>query len=86
MIHYLITGYMNYLNIFLYFPPQTRYYEYLPTMIFGGMAALSGFLVLTLPETNNLKLPDSLSEAEDQDRRQNNEETAEKTTDIKTRL
>ncbi|KAJ2949594.1 hypothetical protein O0L34_g15514 [Tuta absoluta] len=50
-------------------PLLTRYYEYLPTMIFGTMAALSGFLVLTLPETNNMKLPDSLKEAQDQDRR-----------------
>lgn len=55
-------------------------------MIFGGMAALSGFLVLTLPETNNLKLPDSLKEAEDQDRRYDVEEPVEKITDNKTRL
>lgn len=55
-------------------------------MIFGGMAALSGFLVLTLPETNNLKLPDSLKEAEDQDRRETVAETVEKTAENKTRL
>uniref|UniRef100_A0A2H1W2A4 SFRICE_008256 n=1 Tax=Spodoptera frugiperda TaxID=7108 RepID=A0A2H1W2A4_SPOFR len=73
-------------------PLLTRYYEYLPTMIFGGMAALSGFLVLTLPETNNLKLPDSLKEAQDQDRRKEIEDTVERTvertttTDNKTRL
>ncbi|CAH1637446.1 unnamed protein product [Spodoptera littoralis] len=74
-------------------PLLTRFYEYLPTMIFGGMAALSGFLVLTLPETNNLKLPDSLKEAQDQDRRKEIEDTVERTvertnttTDNKTRL
>lgn len=31
------------------------------------MAAMSGVLVLTLPETNNQKLPDSLKEAQEQD-------------------
>ncbi|KAJ8718335.1 hypothetical protein PYW08_002572 [Mythimna loreyi] len=67
-------------------PLLTRFYEYLPTMIFGGMAALSGFLVLTLPETNNLKLPDSLKEAEDQDKKKNVEEIIEKPTENKTRL
>lgn len=55
-------------------------------MIFGGMAAISGFLVLTLPETNNLKLPDSLKDAQDQDKRQELEETEERPTDNKTRL
>ncbi|KAG6446077.1 organic cation transporter protein [Manduca sexta] len=68
-------------------PLLTRYYEYLPTMLFGCMAALSGFLVLTLPETNNLKLPDSLKEAQEQDRKdQPQEQTTEKPTDTKTRL
>ncbi|CAH0587915.1 unnamed protein product [Chrysodeixis includens] len=67
-------------------PLLTKYYEYMPTMIFGTMAAISGFLVLTLPETNNLKLPDSLKEAQDQDKRQD-QETDEKTlADNKTRL
>lgn len=59
----------------------------MPTMIFGTMAAISGFLVLTLPETNNLKLPDSLKEAQDQDKRQDVKETDEKTlADNRTRL
>lgn len=71
--------------------PQARFYEYLPTMLFGIMAAISAFLVLTLPETNNLKLPDSLKEAQDQDNRSNlnkptSQETPEKSTDSKTRL
>lgn len=38
-------------------------------MVFAGMATLSAFLVLVLPETNNMKLPDSLQEAQDQDRK-----------------
>ncbi|XP_063627410.1 organic cation transporter protein-like [Cydia splendana] len=50
-------------------PLLARVYEYLPTILFGVMAAMSGLLVLTLPETNNLKLPDSLKEAQDQDRK-----------------
>ncbi|KAJ0175270.1 hypothetical protein K1T71_009411 [Dendrolimus kikuchii] len=50
-------------------PLLTKYYEYLPTMLFGGVAIVAGFLVLTLPETNNMKLPDSLKEAEDQDKK-----------------
>ncbi|KAM3958394.1 organic cation transporter protein [Aphomia sociella] len=68
--------------------PQTpllaRYYEYLPTILFGVMAALSAFLVLTLPETNNMKLPDSLKEAQDQDKPQQNVE--DKMTETKTSL
>lgn len=48
---------------------QTKLYEHLPTILFGSTAAVSGFLVLTLPETNNLKLPDSLREAAEQDKR-----------------
>ncbi|XP_072938190.1 organic cation transporter protein-like [Epargyreus clarus] len=68
--------------------PQTpllaKYYEFLPTMLFGIMAALSGILVFTLPETNNQKLPDSLKEAQEQDKQQ--QETEEKSTDNKTRL
>lgn len=70
-------------------PLLTRYYEYLPTMIFGTMATLSAFLVLVLPETNNMKLPDSLKEAEDQDTRDQNESkrNIQRTvTDNKTRL
>lgn len=54
-------------------------------MLFGGMAALSGFLVLILPETNNMKLPDSLKEAQDQDKR-DEEKVEEKSPDNKTRL
>ncbi|XP_034833127.1 organic cation transporter protein-like [Maniola hyperantus] len=77
-------------------PLLSRYYEFLPTLIFGIMSALSGFLVMTLPETNNQKLPDSLKEAQDQDKRgQTDESERERSTgepqlstgnDTKTRL
>ncbi|KAI8434009.1 hypothetical protein MSG28_012160 [Choristoneura fumiferana] len=67
--------------------PQTpllaRIYENLPTMVFGIMASLSGVLVLTLPETNNLKLPDSLKDAQDLDKKP---EIQEEHLDSKTRL
>ncbi|XP_053611619.1 organic cation transporter protein-like isoform X2 [Plodia interpunctella] len=68
--------------------PQTpllaRYYEYLPTMLFGIMAGLSAFFVLLLPETNNMKLPDSLREAQEQDKRPG--QTDENNTSCKTSL
>ncbi|XP_059062086.1 organic cation transporter protein-like [Achroia grisella] len=68
--------------------PQTpllaRFYDYLPTILFGVMAGLSAFLVLTLPETNNMKLPDSLKEAQDQEKTAQNNEA--KNTETKTSL
>ncbi|CAH0399569.1 unnamed protein product [Chilo suppressalis] len=71
-------------------PLLARFYEYLPTILFGAMATLSAALVLTLPETNNLKLPDSLKEAQDQDKKRDPEENRqtqdEKDTVIKSRL
>ncbi|CAH0725064.1 unnamed protein product, partial [Brenthis ino] len=48
-------------------PLLSKFYEFLPTLVFGIMSAMSGVLVLTLPETNNQKLPDSLKEAQEQD-------------------
>ncbi|XP_004929731.1 organic cation transporter protein [Bombyx mori] len=66
-------------------PLLTRYYEYLPTLLFGSMAAISGILVLTLPETNNQKLPDSLKEAQEQES-QPQEPSNERSNDTKTRL
>lgn len=57
---------------------QARFYEYLPTVLFGVMAAISGFLVLTLPETLNTKLPDTLQEAQDQDKKKHENKSQDK--------
>ncbi|XP_045450287.1 organic cation transporter protein-like [Melitaea cinxia] len=74
-------------------PLLSRFYEYLPTLVFGIMSTISGFLVMTLPETNNQKLPDSLKEAQEQDKRgeteeigNRDEEEREGKRDTKTRL
>ncbi|XP_023943090.1 organic cation transporter protein [Bicyclus anynana] len=56
-------------------PLLSKFYEFLPTLLFGVMSAMSGFLVLTLPETNNQKLPDSLKDAQDQDRKRQTDES-----------
>lgn len=50
------------------------------------MAAISGFLVLTLSETNNMKLPDSLKEAHDQDRKREERRKPEESAESKTKL
>ncbi|XP_069682785.1 organic cation transporter protein-like isoform X3 [Periplaneta americana] len=48
--------------------PQTplleRYLESLPLLLFGGMSIASGLLSLYFPETLNMKLPDTIEEAE----------------------
>ncbi|PSN47342.1 Organic cation transporter protein [Blattella germanica] len=48
--------------------PQTplleRVMESLPLLLFGGMSVLSGLLALYFPETLNVKLPDTVGEAE----------------------
>ncbi|XP_013197795.1 organic cation transporter protein [Amyelois transitella] len=48
--------------------PQTpllmEYMESLPYLIFGAMAVTSGFLMLLMPETVNLRLPDTVAQAE----------------------
>ncbi|GBP83865.1 Solute carrier family 22 member 6-A [Eumeta japonica] len=43
---------------------QGLYYERLPSIFFGCMAFVAGMLVLTVPETINTRLPDTLEEAE----------------------
>lgn len=47
--------------------PQTpllaTYMKSLPLLLFGGTAFTSGILVLSFPETLDLKLPDSINEA-----------------------
>lgn len=40
------------------------YWHGIPSMMFGGMAVLSGLLVLTQPETLGSKMPNTLAEAE----------------------
>lgn len=47
--------------------------EILPYLAFGGMSLIASILILKLPETLNQKLPDTLSEAENLDRRSDNE-------------
>lgn len=41
-----------------------QYWHGIPSMMFGGMGILSGFLVLTQPETLGTKMPNTLAEAE----------------------
>ncbi|VVC88713.1 unnamed protein product [Leptidea sinapis] len=45
-------------------PVLMDYWHGIPSMMFGGMAILSGLLVLTQPETLGTKMPDTLAEAE----------------------
>ncbi|XP_052741135.1 solute carrier family 22 member 7-like [Bicyclus anynana] len=45
-------------------PALMTYYHGLPSLLFGGMAAIAGLLALTQPETLGCKLPDTLEEAE----------------------
>lgn len=40
------------------------YWSGIPSLMFGAMGFLSGFLVLTQPETLGTKMPDTLAEAE----------------------
>ncbi|XP_038214314.1 organic cation transporter protein-like [Zerene cesonia] len=45
-------------------PVLMDYWHGIPSMMFGGMAIISGILVLTQPETLGTKMPDTLAEAE----------------------
>ncbi|XP_045449927.1 organic cation transporter protein-like [Melitaea cinxia] len=45
-------------------PVLMDYWHGIPSMMFGGMAVLSGLLVLTQPETLGSKMPNTLAEAE----------------------
>ncbi|XP_028177379.1 organic cation transporter protein-like [Ostrinia furnacalis] len=45
-------------------PPLMVYWSGIPSTMFGGMAVISGLLVLTQPETRGLKVPDTFEEAE----------------------
>lgn len=43
---------------------QAEYVPGLPSYLFGSFAIFSGLLMLTSPETLNIKLPDTIEEAE----------------------
>ncbi|CAG5059240.1 unnamed protein product [Parnassius apollo] len=46
-------------------PLLSVYHKSMPTVIFGGMCIISSMLVLMLPETRNMRLPDTIEEAEE---------------------
>lgn len=50
-------------------PLLTLYHKSMPTVIFAGMCMISSILVLMLPETRNMRLPDTIEEAEALSRR-----------------
>ncbi|XP_039755070.1 solute carrier family 22 member 3-like [Pararge aegeria] len=52
-------------------PALMTYYHGIPSLLFGGMAIISGLLVLTQPETLGCKMPDTLEEAESLGKREN---------------
>lgn len=43
---------------------QMSYWHGIPSLLFGGLAAIAGLLALTQPETLGCKMPDTLAEAE----------------------
>uniref|UniRef100_S4NXS3 Solute carrier family 22 member 6-A n=1 Tax=Pararge aegeria TaxID=116150 RepID=S4NXS3_9NEOP len=45
-------------------PLLSKYHKSMPTVLFGGMCFISSLLVLMLPETRNVRLPDTIEEAE----------------------
>lgn len=46
-------------------PLLSLYHKSMPTVIFGAMCLISSGLVLLLPETRNVRLPDTIEEAEE---------------------
>ncbi|CAB3244112.1 unnamed protein product [Arctia plantaginis] len=52
-------------------PLLSLYHKSMPTVIFAGMASISSMLVLMLPETKNMRLPDTIEEAEALSKRRN---------------
>ncbi|KAL0820940.1 hypothetical protein ABMA28_005597 [Loxostege sticticalis] len=46
-------------------PLLSHYHKSMPTVIFGIMCMISSVLVLMLPETRNMRLPDTIEEAEE---------------------
>ncbi|XP_072938414.1 organic cation transporter protein-like [Epargyreus clarus] len=49
------------------------YYDNLPAIFFGSVALIASILIYKLPETINVKLPDTIEEAEEISRRNNKE-------------
>ncbi|XP_032512230.2 organic cation transporter protein-like [Danaus plexippus] len=45
-------------------PPLMVYWTGIPSLLFAGMAAIAGLLILTQPETRGLKVPDTFEDAE----------------------
>ncbi|XP_046560422.1 organic cation transporter protein-like isoform X1 [Haliotis rubra] len=56
----LVSPYINDLVMHV----EGRYQKIIPTLIFGSITALAGFLALRLPETLNRKLPENIRDAE----------------------
>ncbi|XP_041980415.1 organic cation transporter protein-like [Aricia agestis] len=50
-------------------PLLTEYHKSMPTVLFGGMCLISSLLVILLPETRNITLPDTIEEAEELSRK-----------------
>lgn len=50
-------------------PLLKRYYDFLPLMVYGAFAFISGILAMTLPETLGANLPDTIEEAENMGKR-----------------
>jgi hypothetical protein len=55
---------VGWLIINTFFHVQDKVMESLPLLLFGGMSVFSGLLALYFPETLNVKLPDTIEEAE----------------------
>ena len=51
---------------------QAEIFKSLPFFLFGGISVASGLLILLIPETLNQKLPDTVEEAENLGRKQQN--------------
>ncbi|XP_023943078.1 organic cation transporter protein [Bicyclus anynana] len=55
-------------------PLLSEYHKSMPTVLFGGMCCISSLLVLMLPETRNVRLPDTIEEAEALSRKKTKED------------
>jgi hypothetical protein len=62
-------GGINRLMMMMTLSLQTQFHKSMPTVIFGIMCIISSFLVVMLPETKNVRLPDTIEEAEELSRK-----------------